>query len=646
MTGFIAKLMNSVDDAEIIEQEMLTNVLEIQKEKRSWAAPGDRHGVELAIQEWGWSDPPRIMVDLALLSIKLQNMRAEDTLDTLLNYDLVETKTINKWLITVPVEHQTLDWLWINQPKIRGELDKVMALRAGVQYFDNLIGLGIVIHPDMKLDALSRYCETKRCVVGLIEGITPVLCFGNFDDFIRYQIAGRAEKFEVLSLIKIPVLAVGNSQCVTEWIAASGVNLIETDEQELKNLWLPAHTWDSKPLQRFATLLDSAIAYASDVDINPLRSGQGRVMLRTNTLMSDPPGGTYLLSPEELSEITRFLAKKSGANSTGARIREPRDGQLIYRSTLGEIFIRISFIPLDPGGSSYDTLSVDLRLHRRREGSVSLKGLNMQPDVIAACEKAVSYSQGLVLLIGPTNTGKSTTLAGLICAHREIHGDTRKRISIEQPVELFLPGIKQISVPHKDLFAEYFQAILRHDPDMIMIGEIRDEKTANTAVDASLSGHLVASSLHGNDTLIGLNRLINLIPIHKRMDLIEATGLLVAQRLVKKLCSDCYVGETRSPTENEILEIKEYALAKGFDTTIPSQIAVKSSTGCNECQGTGYKGVLPIHELLHVTREIKNILNSGDYTFQSIGKHRTRTLHQSAMELVIACKTTIDAFFI
>ena len=311
MTGFIAKLMNSVDDAEIIEQEMLTNVLEIQKEKRSWAAPGDRHGVELAIQEWGWSDPPRIMVDLALLSIKLQNMRAEDTLDTLLNYDLVETKTINKWLITVPVEHQTLDWLWINQPKIRGELDKVMALRAGVQYFDNLIGLGIVIHPDMKLDALSRYCETKRCVVGLIEGITPVLCFGNFDDFIRYQIAGRAEKFEVLSLIKIPVLAVGNSQCVTEWIAASGVNLIETDEQELKNLWLPAHTWDSKPLQRFATLLDSAIAYASDVDINPLRSGQGRVMLRTNTLMSDPPGGTYLLSPEELSEICLLYTSPS-----------------------------------------------------------------------------------------------------------------------------------------------------------------------------------------------------------------------------------------------------------------------------------------------------------------------------------------------
>lgn len=635
--------MKSIDDTKTLEQDIDFSELAKANSVRKWSKVGDRHATELAIQEWGWTTPPEEIINLAFLSIQLQNMK---TLDAMVGLGLLDIKDKEELLLTKSHEELTVEWLWINQPGLRDGLDKIMTLRSGIQYFDDLLRLGIVVHPDMKKEALRRYCETERCVFGLIEGITAVLCFGKYEDLERYRRAGRVDKMLVLSLIGEPILAVGNSQRVIEWVTASGSSATESGELEQKNLWLPADTKDSKPLQRFSTLIDAAMASASDIDIHPMRSGQGQVMLRVSTQMFDPPGGKYFLSADELSEITRFLAKKSGANSTGARIREPRDGQLIYRSTLGEIFIRLSFIPLDPGGSSYDSLSVDLRLHRRREGAVSLSSLNMQPDVIEACEKAASYSQGLVLFIGPTNTGKSTSLAGLICAHREIHGDARKRISIEQPVELFLPGIKQISVPNKDLFADYFQAILRHDPDMIMIGEIRDEKTANTAVDASLSGHLVASSLHANDTLIGLHRLINMIPEHKRMDLIEATELLVSQRLVKKLCPHCYHGDVRKPRADEIKRIQSYAKDKGFDITVPSQIPLVTNEICNECHSTGYKGMLPIHEILSVTREVKDLLISGNYSYQSIGKFRSRTLHKSAMDLVGNGQTTIDAFFI
>lgn len=319
---------------------------------------------------------------------------------------------------------------------------------------------------------------------------------------------------------------------------------------------------------------------------------------------------------------------------------------MVYKSTLGEIFIRASFIPLDPGGTSYDMLSVDLRLHQRREGVISLDSLNMKEDVIAACHKASISSQGLVLFIGPTNTGKSTSMAGLICLHNTIHGDARKRISIEQPVERFIPGIKQIYVPKKELFAPYFQAILRHDPDVIMVGEIRDEETADTAVDASLSGHLVISTLHAIDTVIGLRRLANMVQAHKRIDLFEATELVISQRLVKRLCRKCYTGDMREPTLDEIKQLKEYAADKGFEIETPKAVPYVTGNGCDSCRGSGYDGVVPIHEVLPVTRTVKDLLTSGQYSYNTIGQYRTRTLTTSAMELVTSGLTTFDAVFI
>lgn len=599
--------------------------------------------VQRITQDWGWSQPQPQLMDLALLSIKLQHL---NTKDAVIHLGLLDDITVTELLANKPENTHSLKWLSINLPRISDGLDKIMTLRAGLQYFEDFLLFGITLHPDMKIDALRRYCVSKHCVLVLIEEITPVLCFGKYDDLMRYRMMTQSERIQLLAIQNDPILSVANTQQVTEWIASAGSITTKHVELEQKNLWLTKDTQENKALQRFSSLIDAAIAKASDIDIHPLRSGQGQVMFRISTLMFDPPGGKFFLSAEELSEIIRYLAKKSGANPTGARIREPRDGQLIYRSASGEVFIRVSFIPLDPGGSSYDTISVDLRLHRRQERQISLDNLNMQADVVATCEEAASYSQGLILFIGPTNTGKSTSLAGLIGAHQKIHGDARKRISIEQPVELFLPAVKQISLPSEHLFAEYFRAILRHDPDMIIIGEIRDEQTANTAVDASLSGHLVASSLHANNTLIGLRRLINMVPEYKRIDLIETTELLVSQRLVKRLCKSCYEGESREPTDVEIEKIQKYGDSKGIEITIPARLPVRTRTTCIYCNDSGFKGVLPIHETLPVTRAVKDMLLSGNYTYQAVGKHRTRTLHKSAMELVEACETELDVFFI
>jgi len=601
--------------------------------------------VQLATESWGWITPPESILRAAELSIQLQNLMVGEAVVKL---GLMPEDKKNALLKSKPADRQTLDWLSTHEPQVKAAFDKIMALRDGIQYFDDLHNLGIVVHPDMKKLNLRRYCEEKRCVLGLMEQTKPVLCFGKWEDLERYRMAGRAERNEVKNIAPNHALAVGNPQRVTEWVAAAGSASTELDETAQKNLWLPTDTRDSEALRKFATLIDVAMSMASDIDINPLRSGQGRVMLRVNTKMQDPPGGPYLLSPEELTEVTRFIAKKCGANTTGARILKPCDGQLIYRSSAGEIFIRVSVIPLDPGGTSYDMLSVDLRLHKRREVAISLHSLNMQPDVIESCRKAAAYSQGLILFIGPTNTGKSTSIAGLIGLHVDLFGDSRKRISIEHPVERFVPGIKQISVPSKDLFAPYFESILRHDPDLVMIGEIRDQQTANTAVDAGLSGHLVVSTLHANDPIIGIRRLANMIQEDKRFDLYEAATLLVSQRLAMTLCDKCYQGAMRKPTEQEIDKFNEYAADNGITIKMPDGIPKLSDERheCDVCRGNGYNGVMPIFEVLPVTRTVKDLLAIGKFDYQNLGKHRTRTLVGSAMELVALGKTTLDSVFI
>jgi len=193
----------SLHDNESIKQHVFETDLFDHDEKRRFERLGNRHANELAIQQWGWSSPPEEILDLALLSIQLQSM---NDIDALVKLGLLDSKTKQYLLKNKPEDQQSLEWLWLNQPSLREDLNKTMTLRAGVQYFDDLLRLGIVVHPDMKKDALRRYCESKRCALGLIEGTTAVLCFGKYDDLDRFRMVGRSERNEVLSLITIILL--------------------------------------------------------------------------------------------------------------------------------------------------------------------------------------------------------------------------------------------------------------------------------------------------------------------------------------------------------------------------------------------------------------------------------------------------------
>lgn len=309
-----------------------------------------------------------------------------------------------------------------------------------------------------------------------------------------------------------------------------------------------------------------------------------------------------------------------------AEKRLPQDGRIKMRLGERAIDFRISTIPSAHGER------LVLRILDRSGVSLSLSSLGMDREVEDCLSGMIQRPQGMILVTGPTGSGKTTTLYS--CLH-ELNSESRNIMTIEDPIEYKLPGIAQIGVNTKiDLsFSKGLRHILRQDPDVIMIGEIRDHETAEIAIQASLTGHLVLSTLHTNDAPSAVTRLIDM---GVEPYLLSSSILAVlAQRLVRRICPECKKHYTLSSEEKEtfsFLQDKELEqLAQG--------------EGCENCLGTGYRGRIGVYELMNCSSQIKQqMLVSGDS--EAIKKvaleEGMKTLHQSALALAIRGQTTIS----
>jgi len=236
-----------------------------------------------------------------------------------------------------------------------------------------------------------------------------------------------------------------------------------------------------------------------------------------------------------------------------------------------------------------------------------LGGLGMRLEVESGVQVVLKRSNGLILVVGPTGSGKTTTLYALI---RELNAEEQNIISIEEPVEYQLPGVNQVQVNLSAglSFAVGLRHILRQDPDVIMIGEIRDEETARIAITASLTGHLVLSTLHTNTAAEALARLMDM-GIEPYL-LASAVSGVLSQRLVRRLCEHCKTTYSVSSEEKKALRLPE-------STTL-----LYRPTGCPECLGTGFRGRIGIHEFLLYNQEIKELV---------LSRHNSRDIEQQAM---------------
>lgn len=283
-----------------------------------------------------------------------------------------------------------------------------------------------------------------------------------------------------------------------------------------------------------------------------------------------------------------------------AERRLPQDGRLSIVIKGRKIDLRVSSLPTVYGEK------VVVRILDAQTAERSLSELGMSPEVEAGVRSLLQQPHGLILVVGPTGSGKTTTLYALL---RELKAQTLNIVSIEDPVEYRLPGVNQVQVHAKIglTFANGLRAILRQDPDVIMVGEIRDEETARIAIAASLTGHLVLSTLHTNTAAEALTRLLDM-GIEPYL-LASTVGGILSQRLVRLLCPYC-----RTPYQFGEAERKVWGILE--------QAAMYQAVGCSRCRGSGYHGRIGIHELLLYNRDIKKLV---------LTRHSSSEIEQAAI---------------
>src|SRR6056297_720460 len=354
-------------------------------------------------------------------------------------------------------------------------------------------------------------------------------------------------------------------------------------------------TEDDAPIIRLinAILSQAVREQASDIHIETFEDRLS-VRYRIDGVLAE------ILSPKRMLAPLLVSRLKVMARLDIAEKRVPQDGRISVRIAGHAVDIRMSTMPSAHGER------VVLRLLDKQAGQLELKQLGMPEAVLAGFRRALRSPHGIILVTGPTGSGKTTTLyAGL----SEINDSASNILTIEDPVEYMLPGIGQTQVNTKvDMtFARGLRAILRQDPDVVMVGEIRDLETAEIAVQASLTGHLVLSTLHTNTAIGAITRLqdMGIEPFLLSSSLIG----VMAQRLVRVLCPQCRRAAPATAGERELLGLGGDGHDRDADSS--GDITLYHPEGCDACNNTGYRGRAGIYELIEIRDRLRAMIHEG-----------------------------------
>lgn len=313
------------------------------------------------------------------------------------------------------------------------------------------------------------------------------------------------------------------------------------------------------------------------------------------------------------------------ANLDISEKRLPQDGRILTRFGDKQIDLRVSILPMITGEK------IVIRIINKENFIISKEGLGIKDYELNLLEKITKHSNGIILVTGPTGSGKTTTLYTIL---NELNTDSKNIITIEDPVEVSIEGINQVNVNNKVglTFATGLRSILRQDPDIIMIGEIRDSETAQIAIRSAITGHLVLSTLHTSDAPSSVLRLEDMGV--QRYLIANAIKGVIAQRLVRKICPNCGQTYEATPYEKEILNID-----------VNEEVILRRGKGCAYCNNTGYVGRMGIYEIMEVTKEHRDAIlenKSADILKEISIKHGMRTLGQSCRSLVLEGNTTVE----
>ncbi|MEY8249017.1 MAG: type II secretion system ATPase GspE [Bermanella sp.] len=376
---------------------------------------------------------------------------------------------------------------------------------------------------------------------------------------------------------------------------------------------------DDAPIVRLINgiLTDAVKRNASDIHIETFEK-RLVVRARVDGVLQEVLEPKRALAPLLVSRI-KVMSKLDIAEK-----RIPQDGRIALRVAGREVDVRVSTMPSTHGER------VVMRLLDKQAGRLNLKQLGMKGDNLSRLLNIISKPHGIILVTGPTGSGKTTSL---YAALSELNDSSRNILTIEDPVEYSLPGIGQTQVSNKvDMtFARGLRAILRQDPDVVMIGEIRDRETVEIAVQASLTGHLVLSTLHTNTAVGAVTRLqdMGIEPFLLASSLVG----VVAQRLVRTLCQQCKVEYAADDAEKAL-----FALAPHENLTL------YHAKGCTQCSGTGYKGRRGIYEIIEVDETLKTLIHNaaGELDIEKYARSKSNSIQQDGLRKAREGETTIE----
>lgn len=362
----------------------------------------------------------------------------------------------------------------------------------------------------------------------------------------------------------------------------------------------------------------ACVERASDIHLEP-RADEMVVRMRIDGLLR-----TILTVPRELQGSVISRLKVMGGMDISER-RVPQDGRSNVRVKGHDIDLRLSTLPTMYGEK------VAVRLLDKDSQLLDAKAIGLEGDNLKKYEALIKNAAGMVLIVGPTGSGKSSTMYTMI---RSLNTDEVNLVTLEDPVEYDIDGVNQVQINERTgmTFANGLRSVLRQDPDIISIGEIRDGETAEIAVRSAITGHLVLSTVHTNDAISALDRLRD-IGVEPYL-IAEALNGVISQRLVRRICPECR--ESYEPSEEELVRL-------GLDPK--RKVQLYRGAGCQHCYHTGYRGRTAVFEILMLDRDLKRAIAEGrhrDEILDTVKSERYSTLADNARDLVLRGITSAE----
>ncbi len=510
---------------------------------------------------------------------------------------------------------QLIDLKYISETN----LFKVLEVQFGIPYFDIS---SVYIDPSIPKLITQKLAEHNMCIPVMYKDNVLTVAMSDPLDVIAIDDIKMSTGFEVSPVISSEVdikRAITKFYDATDKAKQAAKEFTSQSIEEESVFEENADVMNSPMVRLVNTIVKQAVQKkASDIHIEPFET-YVRIRYRIDGSLVE------IMTSDKATHSGLATRIKIMGNMNISERRIPQDGRIETTIDGLPIDMRISVLPTVYGEK------IVIRILDKNSSLMSKEDLGFSPENMDRLEKILKIPEGIILITGPTGSGKTTTLYSIL---KEFNTVDTNIITVEDPVEYRLDGINQVQVNNKAglTFASGLRSILRQDPDIVMVGEIRDQETAQIAIRAAITGHIVFSTLHTNDTPSTLSRLVDMGV--EPFLVATATKGVLAQRLVKRICKKCRYTYEPNSDERKILGISE-------DT----KALVAKGKGCNVCNNTGYAGRVAIHEVLIVDEGIMSLIIAGgnvDALKEAAIKSGMKTLNDSCIDLVKKGITTVE----